>query len=71
VLRWLTGLATGALVMTLIAGCATAPPQPVDDGLRRVPDSLLDEWYVAPDVPLANYRRFMLDSIEVEYWSLV
>jgi hypothetical protein len=62
--------ATGALLAALLAGCATAPPEPPsDDGLQRVPAALIDELYVAPDVSLANYQRFMLDPIEVEFRS--
>jgi hypothetical protein len=54
----------------LFAGCATAPPRPDadnDDGLVRVETAMLDELYVAPNVSLANYRRVMLDPIEVTF----
>jgi hypothetical protein len=50
-------------------GCSTTPPTepPADDGLVRVETALLDALYVAPNVPLANYRRVMLDPIEFEF----
>lgn len=53
-----------------LAGCSIAPPRPDednDDGLVRVETAMLDELYVAPNVSLANYRRVMLDPIEVTF----
>jgi hypothetical protein len=53
----------------LFAGCATAPKSdpPSDDGLVLVPNSMLDELYVAPGVSLANYHRVMLEPIEITF----
>jgi hypothetical protein len=74
-----TGTAiAGAIVIVTAAssvtGCAAAPPADLaDDGLVRVEAALLDELYVAPNVPLANYQRVMLDPIEVNFkdgWRL-
>src|SRR5262245_16370166 len=53
-----------------LSGCATTRPSPdelMDDGLVRVPNTLLDELYVAPNVSLGNYKRVMLDPIEVNF----
>jgi hypothetical protein len=64
---------TTSLVLSVgaaLCGCAVAPPPPgelSDDGLQLVPTSLIDELYVAPGVSLANYRRVMLDPIEVSF----
>lgn len=59
-------------VCALLAGCATQsaktkPSEDNDDGLELVPTSLLQELYVAPGVPLANYKRVMLDPIDVSF----
>jgi Protein of unknown function (DUF3313) len=65
----LTSMILGVCVT--LAGCAAmGPPKPdedSDDGLQLVPNSLIDELYVAPGVPLANYKRVMLDPIEVTF----
>jgi hypothetical protein len=65
-------VAAAILASTLCSmfGCAAAPAKPdelADDGLQRVDTALLDELYVAPNVSLANYRRVMLDPIEVGF----
>ena len=52
------------------AGCATTPPQTGDvddDGLVLMPNSLLDELYVAPNVSLATYKRVIVEPVEVTY----
>jgi len=53
----------------VFAGCATAPKSdpPADDGLVLVPNSLLDELYVAPGVSLANYKRVMVEPVEITF----
>lgn len=63
------GAALAAYLCVSLAGCATAPPAnpPADDGLVRVETSMFDELYVAPNVPLANYRRVMLDPVEINF----
>lgn len=63
-LTWAPPLA----VCAVLAACATPrlEPEP-DDGLLRVETSLLDELFVAPEVSLANYRRVMLDPVEVNF----
>jgi hypothetical protein len=63
----LAGLASGLCV--LLAGCPAAPPPAdvSDDGLQRVDVSLFDELYVAPGVSLANYKRVMLDPVEINF----
>ena len=63
---------TTSLILSVgaaLCGCAMGPPPeaPSDDGLVLVPTSLIDELYVAPGVSLANYRRVMLDPIEVSF----
>jgi hypothetical protein len=53
----------------VLAGCAATPP-PADvseDGLQRVEISLFDELYVAPGVSLANYKRVMIDPVEITF----
>jgi hypothetical protein len=59
---------TSALCV-LLSGCtATPPPADVsEDGLRRVEISLFDELYVAPGVSLANYKRVMIDPVEITF----
>ena len=62
-----TGLASG--LCAALAGCPAAPP-PADvseDGLQRVEISLFDELYVAPGVSLANYKRVMIDPVEITF----
>ncbi len=57
-------------IWATLAGCATTPPHPQDvndDGLVPVPTAMLDELFVAPDVPLSNYKRVMIDPIEVNF----
>jgi hypothetical protein len=53
----------------LLAGCSAAPPPTgdSDDGLQRVDATTFDELYVAPGVSLANYRRVMLDPVEIQF----
>ena len=53
----------------IFAGCATQPPpgEVSDDGLVLVPTSLLDELYVAPNVSLANYKRVIVEPVEVAF----
>ena len=56
------------LAIVLLAACATAPPQPAeDDGLVPVPTAMLDELFVDPTVPLSNYKRVMIDPIEISF----
>ena len=62
-----TSLVSG--LSAVLAGCAAAPPagDVSDDGLQRVEISLFDELYVAPGVSLANYKRVMIDPIEITF----
>jgi hypothetical protein len=58
------------LVCASLLACASLKPKPdeaADDGLVRVENALLDELYVAPDVPLGHYRRVMLDPVGIEF----
>jgi hypothetical protein len=61
--------AIGACLCAAFTACSTTPATeaPADDGLVRVDGALLDELYVAPNVPLAHYQRVMLDPIEVDF----
>ena len=56
-------------VCAALAGCPSSPPtgEVSDDGLQRVDISLFDELYVAPGVSLANYKRVMIDPIEITF----
>jgi hypothetical protein len=54
----------------MLAGCAAALQRPEDvsdDGLVRVPTALLDELFVDPTVPLSNYKRVMIDPVEISF----
>jgi hypothetical protein len=57
------------LVCATLAGCPANPPaaEVSDDGLQRVEISQFDELYVAPGVSLANYRRVMIEPVEVTF----
>jgi hypothetical protein len=52
-----------------LAGCPSNPPaaEVSDDGLQRVETSLFDELYVAPGVSLANYKRVMIDPVDITF----
>ena len=68
---WIT-IVAGAVgfSMVVLGGCSITPPRPDednDDGLVRVETAMLDDLFVAPNVSLANYRRVMLDPIEVTF----
>jgi hypothetical protein len=58
-----------ACLCTALAGCPSTPPsaEVSDDGLQRVEISLFDELYVAPGVSLANYKRVMIDPVEITF----
>jgi hypothetical protein len=65
-----TCLALTALASVSLLGCAARQPRPdevADDGLVRVETAMLDELFVAPDVPLAHYQRILLDPVEIEF----
>ena len=56
------------VIAACLAGCAQTPPLPaIDDGLLPVPNAMLDELFVAPNVSLANYKRVIVDPIEVDF----
>ncbi len=56
------------LALAMLAACAAAPPQPAeDDGLVPVPTAMLDELFVDPNVPLSNYKRVMVDPVEISF----
>ncbi|MEO8061936.1 MAG: DUF3313 family protein [Pseudomonadota bacterium] len=56
-------------ICVALTGCSTNPPtgEVSDDGLQRAEISLFDELYVAPGVSLANYKRVMIDPIEITF----
>jgi hypothetical protein len=62
-------LGPASAACALLAGCPAAPPPTgdSDDGLQRVDATMFDELYVAPGVSLANYRRVMLDPVEIQF----
>ena len=70
------GIALATLLCASLVACATQQPKPdeaADDGLVRVENAMLDEFYVAPNVPLGHYRRVMLDPVGIEFkdgWRL-
>jgi hypothetical protein len=58
------------LVCASILGCATKQPKPdenADDGLVRVETTMLDELFVAPNVPLGHYQRILLEPVQIEF----
>jgi hypothetical protein len=65
----LLAAAVASCACAAITACSNHPveTQPEDDGLVRVETAMLDELYVAPNVPLANYQRVMLDPIEIDF----
>jgi uncharacterized protein DUF3313 len=66
----LKGLALALAAGALFTGCGNILPPPEaqpDDGLQLVPNTLVDELYVAPGVSLANYKRVTLDPIDVTF----
>lgn len=66
-------LPTLALIHTfaLLCGCAVSKPAPAEsevvEGLARVPSTRVDTVLAAPGVSLANYRRVMLDPVEIGF----
>ena len=65
-----TRLPFTALACLALLGCASTQPKPdeaADDGLVRVETAMLDELFVAPNVPLAHYQRVLLDPVEIEF----
>jgi hypothetical protein len=72
----ITGIAVTALLCASLLACASLKPkadEAADDGLVRVESALLDELYVAPNVPLGHYRHVMLDPIDIQFkdgWRL-
>ena len=63
-----TSKALCVLAFAMLAACATAPPQPVeDDGLVPVPTAMLDELFVDPAVPLSHYKHVMVDPVEISF----
>ncbi|HEX6396953.1 MAG TPA: DUF3313 family protein [Steroidobacteraceae bacterium] len=65
-----TGIALNALLCVTLLACASLQPKPgenADDGLVRVEGAMLDELYVAPNVPLGHYQRVMFDPIEIQF----
>lgn len=72
-----TTAATFVILVCMTAlGCASKQPKPeeaADDGLVRVETAMLDELFVAPNVPLAHYQRVLLEPIEIGFkdgWRL-
>jgi hypothetical protein len=61
--------ALNLVVCAALAGCTATPPNSdiSEDGLQRVEISLFDELYVAPGVSLANYKRVMIDPVEINF----
>jgi hypothetical protein len=58
------------LVCLAILGCASKQPKPdeaADDGLVRVETAMLDELFVAPNVPLGHYQRVLLEPVQIEF----
>jgi hypothetical protein len=54
---------------TIVAGCATTRPAPVEewDGLVLQPGSRLNTVFVRPDADIVAYRTVLLDPVEVSF----
>ena len=65
-----TGMTLTTLLCAALLACASKQPKPddaADDGLVRVETAMLDELFVAPNVPLAHYQRVLLEPIQIGF----
>ena len=65
-------LSTAALACTLLSGCATTKPSPLDElsmqeGLQRVDSKTVDSVYRRPEATMAVYNKLLLRPITVQF----